>query len=138
MSDFRVVCDSCGTEFLLGSVGIKTTSMELDEGLCEVVFFCCPNASCRRIHLVAIEDTRWKELKQDLDKHLRFVHQRWGIAGAEEAARLNRMTERKHKRLSRHVEYLKRKYDGRFTLVTTENSTEELTLTTMGDMDGGK
>lgn len=124
MGDINIICDSCGKQFKLSSVGIKTSLMDLDEGACDVVFFNCP--SCKRVHLVSVQDARWTELKTDLDKQVKRQARMHGRENPQLAKVIAEMIEKKKARLSKHVDDLKRKYDGRFTLVTTENGTEDL------------
>lgn len=124
MGDINIICDSCGKQFKLSSVGIKTSLMDLDEGACDVVFFNCP--SCKRVHLVSVQDARWTELKTDLDKQVKRQARMHGRENQQLAKVIAEMIEKKKARLSKHVDNLKRKYDGRFTLVTTENGTEDL------------
>ena len=124
MGDINIICDSCGKQFKLSSVGIKTSLMYLDEGACDVVFFNCP--SCKRVHIVSVKDARWTELKTDLDKQVKRQARMHGRENQQLAKVIAEMIEKKKARLSKHVDNLKRKYDGRFTLVTTENGTEDL------------
>lgn len=124
MVEINIICDSCGKQFKLSSVGIKTSLMDLDEGACDVVFFNCP--SCKRVHLVSVQDARWTELKTDLDKQVKRQARMHGRDNPQLAKVIAEMIEKKKARLSKHVDNLKRKYDGRFTLVTTENGTEDL------------
>lgn len=124
MGDINIICDSCGKQFKLSSVGIKTSLIDLDEGACDVVFFNCP--SCKRVHLVSVQDARWTELKTDLDKQVKRQARMHGRENTQLAKVIAEMIEKKKARLSKHVDNLKRKYDGRFTLVTTENGTEDL------------
>lgn len=126
MSRFLSACDSCGARFLIDSVAIRVTELDLDEGQCEVAYFACP--SCRRVYLVFVKDARYMELKEDMDNHSRRMQKLRGRVSAEEANNLSVMFGRKRDRLSRHVDFLKKKYDGRFTLVETENGTEDLKL----------
>ena len=124
MGEINIICDSWGKQFQLSSVGIKTSLMDLDEGACDVVFFNCP--SCKRVHLVSVQDARWTELKTDLDKQVKRQARMHGRENPQLAKVIAEMIEKKKARLSKHVDNLKRKYDGRFTLVTTENGTEDL------------
>ena len=124
MGNINIICDSCEKQFKLSSVGIKTSLMDLDEGACDVVFFNCP--SCKRVHLVYVKDARWTELKTDLDKQVKRQARMHGRENTQLAKVIAEMIEKKKARLSKHVDNLKRKYDGRFTLVTTENGTEDL------------
>lgn len=124
MGDINIICDSCGKQFKLSSVGIKTSLIDLDEGACDVVFFNCP--SCKIVHLVSVQDARWTELKTDLDKQVKRQARMHGRENTQLAKVIAEMIEKKKARLSKHVDNLKRKYDGRFTLVTTENGTEDL------------
>ena len=126
MASLRLICDSCEKEFVLDSVGITSTSINLDEGLCEVDFFYCP--SCRRIHLVAVRDARWLELKEDLDNQSARLRRAIKRDAKDLMKTITRMVQVKKDRLGRHTDRLKKKYEGRFTLVTTENGTEDLEL----------
>lgn len=126
MASLRLICDSCEKEFDLDSVGIISTSINLDEGLCEVDFFYCP--SCRRIHLVAVRDARWLELKEDLDNQSARLRRAIKRDAKDLMKTITGMVQVKKDRLGRHTERLKKKYEGRFTLVTTENGTEDLEL----------
>lgn len=124
--ELRILCDACKAEFDLGPVGIASTSMTLDEGECEVDFFCCPR--CHRVHLVAVKDARWTELKEDLDKQSARLRRAISKGSKQLVIEVSPMVRRKKQRLANHTDRLKRKYDGRFTLVTTENGTEDLEL----------
>lgn len=131
MDKIRLSCDSCGIEYLLDSVGIKETYLNLDEGFCKVLWFNCPNKDCKRIYLVSVQDERWMELKSDLDKQIARQRKLHGKQAKELAKVIGDMIVKKKNRLGRYTDKLKQKYDGRFTLVTTENGTEELKLITM-------
>lgn len=100
--------------------------MELDEGPCDVVFFNCP--SCKRVHLVSVQDSRWMELKKDLDKQVKRQARMHGRENPQLAKTIGEMVKTKKDRLGKHTEKLKSKYSGRFTLVQTENGTEDLKL----------
>lgn len=126
MAELRLACDSCGTEYVLDPVGIKETSIVLDEGLCRVLWFSCPEPSCKRVYLVAVCDVKWTELKQDLDKQVKRQRRMHGRENPQLAKVIAEMVDKKKVRLLKHVDDLKRKYDGRFTLVTTENGTEDI------------
>lgn len=126
MRDIKIVCDNCGKQFTLSSVGIKTSSIDLDEGVCDVVFFNCP--SCKRVHLVSVQDARWTELKTDLDKQVKRQARMHGRENPQLAKLISELISTKKERLGRHTEKLKSKYDGRFTLVQTDSGTEELQL----------
>lgn len=128
MAELKLTCDSCGTEYTLDPVGIKETSIVLDEGLCRVIWFGCPEPSCKKVYLVAVCDAKWEELKQDLDKQIERQHRMHGRENPQLAKVIAEMIEKKKTRLSKHVDGLKQKYNGRFTLVTTENGTEDLQL----------
>lgn len=126
MGDINIICDSCGKQFKLSSVGIKTSLMDLDEGACDVVFFNCP--SCKRVHLVSVQDSRWTELKTDLDKQVKRQARMHGREDPQLAKLIGELISTKKERLGRYTEKLKLKYDGRFTLVQTDSGTEELQL----------
>lgn len=126
MDSVNLVCDGCGKQFKLSSVGIKTSRMDLNEGPCDVVFFNCP--SCKRVYLVSVQDARWTELKTDLDKQIKRQAKMYGRKSLQLAKLIGEMISTKKERLGKHVAKLKSKYDGRFTLVQTDNGTEELKL----------
>ena len=126
MAELKLACDSCGIEYVLDPVGIKETSIVLDEGFCRVLWFSCPEPSCKRVYLVAVCDVKWTELKQDLDKQVKRQRRMHGRENPQLAKVIAEMVDKKKVRLLKHVDDLKRKYDGRFTLVTTENGTEDI------------
>ena len=126
MGDINIICDNCGKQFKLSSVGIRTSRMELDEGPCDVVFFNCP--SCKRVYLVSVQDSRWMELKMDLDKQVKRQARMHGRENPQLAKTIGEMVKTKKDRLGKHTEKLRSKYSGRFTLVQTENGTEDLKL----------
>lgn len=126
MASLKLICDSCEKKFDLDSVGITSTNIDLDEGLCEVDFFYCP--SCRRVYLVAIRDARWLELKEDLDNQSMRLRRAIKRDDKDLSKTITGMVQVKKDRLGRYTERLKKKYEGRFTLVTTENGTEDLKL----------
>lgn len=126
MGDVNIVCSNCGKQFKLSSVGIKTSRMDLDEGQCDVVFFNCP--SCKVVYLVSVQDARWTELKTDLDKQIKRQAKMHGRNDLQLAKLIGELISAKKERLGKHVVKLKSKYNGRFTLVQTDNGTEELQL----------
>lgn len=126
MRDIKIVCDNCEKQFTLSSVGIKTSHMDLDEGPCDVVFFNCP--SCKVVYLVSVQDARWTELKIDLDKQIKRQAKMHGRNDLQMAKLIGELISTKKERLRKHVAKLKSKYDGHFTLVRTDDGTEELKL----------
>ena len=126
MRDIKVVCDNCGKQSTLSSVGIKTSHMDLDEGACDVVFFNCP--SCKAVHIVSVQDAEWVKLKADLDKQVERQAGMHGRRDIQSAKHVGELVLVKRERLGKHVEKLKQKYDGRFTLVRTESGIEDLKL----------
>lgn len=119
-------CDECGVQFQLDSVSIKTTSMNLNEGKCDVVYFVCP--SCKKVYLVSVNDSKYYDLKNDLEKQVMRLRKIRGSKNRELAKAIANMIEKKKDRLSHHVNKLKQKYKGRFTFVETDDTTEELKL----------
>ena len=126
MGDIDVVCDNCGKQFKLDSVGIKTSHMDLNEGPCDVVFFNCP--SCEKVYLVSVQDARWMELKTDLDKQIKRQAKMRGRKNPQLSKLIGELILVKKERLGKHIEKLKQKYDGRLTLIRTENGIEDLKL----------
>ena len=126
MGDVNVVCSNCGKQFKLSSVGIKTSRIDLDEGQCDVVFFNCP--SCKVVYLVSVQDARWTELKTDLDKQIKRQAKMYSRNDLQTAKLIGELISTKKERLGKHVAKLKSKYDGHFTLVRTDDGTEELKM----------
>ena len=126
MDNVNLVCDCCGKQFKLSSVGIKTSHMDLDEGPCDVVFFNCP--SCNVVYLVSVQDARWTELKTDLDKQIKRQAKMYSRNDLQMAKLIGELISTKKERLGKHVAKLKSKYDGHFTLVRTDDGTEELKM----------
>lgn len=126
MGDVNIVCSNCGKQFKLSSVGIKTSHMDLDEGQCDVVFFNCP--SCKVVYLVSVQDARWAELKTDLDKQIKRQAKMHSRNDLQMAKLIGELISTKKERLGKHVAKLKSKYDGHFTLVRTDDGTEELKM----------
>lgn len=126
MRDIKIVCDNCGKQFTLSSVGIKTSRMDLDEGACDVVFFNCP--SCKAVYVVSVKDAKWIKLKADLDKQVERQARMHGRKDIQFAKYIGELILVKKERLGKHTEKLKQKYDGRFTLVRTESGIEDLKL----------
>lgn len=126
MGDANIVCSNCGKQFKLSSVGIKTSHMDIDEGPCDVVFFNCP--SCKAVYLVSVQDARWTELKTDLDKQIKRQAKMYSRNDLQMAKLIGELISTKKERLGKHVAKLKSKYDGHFTLVRTDDGTEELKM----------
>lgn len=126
MGDVNIVCSNCGKQFKLSSVGIKTSHIDLDEGQCDVVFFNCP--SCNAVYLVSVQDARWMEFKTDLDKQIKRQAKMYSRNDLQMAKLIGELISTKKERLGKHVAKLKSKYDGHFTLVRTDDGTEELKM----------
>lgn len=124
----KATCDSCGMEFLVDSAAIRETTLDLDEGLSVVSWFACPNEECKKVYLVAVMDPRWVELKVDLESQVARVKKLYNKKQQKKAEAVGLLIDKKKDRISKHVEKLKKKYNGRFTLVSTENETEDIRM----------
>lgn len=117
----RTVCDICKKEF----------EVQIQEPLvkninCFVSCFWCPE--CKKIYAFAIKDEKYFELLQSLNE----IKQRLRKLKNKKVKNVNKINKLvdiyflKQNRLARHVENLKKKYNGTFTFATCENNSEEI------------
>ncbi len=122
--DIFVKCDECEHEFFLKAVGINEAIVELNNVSVNLVYFACPK--CNKIYCVSIQDKRYYELKEDLEKiKKRIRRNNNGSKNHEMAKMLNSMVLRKHERLREHVDKINKAFPGTFVFVASENNHEE-------------
>ena len=119
----KVKCDECGHEFLLDAVGIHEAKVELNNTPVVLVYFACPK--CEKIHRVSIQDARYYDLKDDLEKTKMRMRKNQRKNNEETARVLYNMVVKKHERLKAYVEKVNKTFTGTFTFEVSENNPEE-------------
>ena len=79
----RVKCDECEHEFILEAVGIHEAIVQLNGVPVTLVYFACPK--CNKIYRVSIQDKRYYELKEDLEKTKKRIRRNHGSNNDEMA-----------------------------------------------------
>ena len=118
-----IECDKCKHEFNLNAVNIQKTKIELNNTIVDLVYFTCPK--CNTIYRVSIQDARYYDLQEDLDKATKRIRRNRGKNNEEFARMLGKMVDAKLERLQRHVKLVNSMFPGTFTFVTSENNNEE-------------
>lgn len=119
----KVKCDQCRYEHDLNAVDIQKTKIELNNTIVDLVYFTCPK--CDKIYRVSIQDARYYDLKEDLEKAKKRIRRKHGSNNEETARVLDKMVRIKLERLRRHVEIVDNMFPGTFTFVTSENNPED-------------
>lgn len=122
----KTKCDECEHEFLLNSADIKEQIVELNKTPVMLVYFTCPK--CNKIYRVSIQDKRYYELKEDLEKTKKRIRRNHGSNNVEMARMLNSMVVKKHERLAAYVKKVNETFNGTFTFVASENNQEEKSI----------
>lgn len=118
-----VRCDECKYEFFLKAVEIKEAIVELNGVPVTLVYFTCPK--CNKIYRISIQDRRYYELKEDLERTIKRIRRNYGSNNDEMARVLNSMCEKKHNRLKAYVDKVNQMFSGTFTFVASENNHKE-------------
>ena len=118
-----IYCDDCKHEFSMNAVNIKEDIVQLNGVSVALVYFTCPK--CNKIYRISIQDKRYYELKEDLEKTKKRMRKNHGSNNDEMARMLNSMVVKKHERLKAHVNKVNKMFPGTFTFVTSENNQEE-------------
>lgn len=121
-----IVCDECKHEFFLDAVGIHEAIVELNGVPVTLVYFACPK--CNKIYRISIQDRRYYELVEDLEKTKKRIRKNHGSNNQEMAKMLNSMVLRKKQRLKEHVDKVNKMFPGTFTFVASENNHKEQTI----------
>ena len=111
-----VKCDECENEFFLEAVGIKEDIVELNGIPVTLVYFVCPK--CNKIYRVSIQDKRYYEMKEDLEKTKKRIRRNNGNRNMGMADTLHSMVVKKHERLATYVNKVNKAFPGTFVFVT--------------------
>ena len=121
-----IVCDECKHEFYLDAVGIHEAIVELNGVPVTLVYFACPK--CNKIYRISIQDRRYYELVEDLEKTKKRIRRNHGSNNQEMARMLNSMVFKKKQRLEEYVDKVNKMFPGTFTFVASENNHKEQTI----------
>lgn len=121
-----IVCDKCKHEFYLNAVGIHEAIVELNGVPVTLVYFACPK--CNKIYRISIQDRRYYELVEDLEKTKKRIRRNYGSNNQEMARLLNSMMFKKKQRLKEYVDRVNKMFPGTFTFVASENNHKEQTI----------
>lgn len=122
----RVKCDECEYEFILEAVGIHEAIVELNGVPVTLVYFVCPK--CNKIYRLSIQDRRYYELVEDLEKTKKRIRRNHGSNNQEMARMLNSMVFKKKQRLEEYVDKVNKMFPRTFTFVASENNYKEQTI----------
>ena len=121
-----IKCDKCEHEFFLKAVGINEAIVELNGVPVTLVYFACPK--CNKIYRVSIQDKRYYELKEDLDKTKKRIRRLDGSKNFEMTKTLNSMVIKKHERLKAYAEAVHKAFPGEFVFVSSESNPKEKSI----------
>lgn len=121
-----VKCDECKHEFILEAVGIHEAIVELNGVPVTLVYFACPK--CNKIYRVSIQDKRYYEMKEDIEKTKKRIRRNYGSNNDEMARMLNSMVVKKLNRLKTYVDKVNEMFPGTFVFVASENNHEEKSI----------
>ena len=121
-----IVCDECKHEFYLDAVGIHEAIVELNGVPVTLVYFACPK--CNKIYRISIQDKRYYELVEDLEKTKKRIRRNLGSNNQEMARMLNSMVFKKKQRLAEYVDKVNKMFPGTFTFVASESNRKEQTI----------
>lgn len=122
-----VICDECKNEFFLNlSVNIEQAEVKVNDQQLTLIYFTCPK--CNKLYRVSLADTRYFELREDLEKTKKRIRRNHGSNNEEMARMLNQMVNMKLERLRSHADKLNKKFPGTFTLVVSENNHKEKSI----------
>ena len=120
-----IVCDKCGTKFLVKSVNINECSVEIGSEMLLLKYFTCPK--CNEIYRVLfVNEQEYKMLVNDLMLAEKRIHKQEGNGNVYLFDQLQKMALRKKVRLQNYVKGMNKRYQGTFTFVTSENNDEEI------------
>lgn len=127
MNEEKVIqCDKCEYEFPLNAVKIYEANVDVDGRQMLLVYFACPK--CNQIYRIALKDSRYIELQQDLEKTKKRIRKNHGSQNVEFARTLDGMVRMKVQRLRNYAKQLNGKFPGTFAFVVSENNHEEQTI----------
>lgn len=126
MNDIHIKCDECEYEFFLNNLNIENAEVKINDQQLTLIYFTCPK--CNKIYRVSLCDTRYFELREDLEKTKKRIRRNHGSNNDEMARMLNNMVNKKLERLRNHTDKLNKKFPGTFTFVVSENNHEDKTI----------
>ena len=118
-----IICDECKEEFSSNAIEIKEANIVLQNTNVILVYFTCPK--CDKIYRVSIQDARYYDLVEDLERTKKKIRKNHGSRNEELAKVLNNMVNKKAKRLEDHVKLVNMMFPGTFTFVASENNPKE-------------
>ena len=121
-----IVCDECKHEFYLDAVGIHEAIVELNGVPVTLVYFACPK--CNKIYRISIQDKRYYDLVEDLEKAKKRIQRNHGSNNQEMARVLNYMVFKKKQRLEEYLDKVNKMFPGTFTFAASENNHKEQTI----------
>lgn len=116
-----VKCDECEHEFFLKAVDINEAIVELNSVPVTLVYFTCPK--CNKIYRVSIQDKRYYEMKEDLEKAIKRARNNRG--NNEMARVLYSAVTKKHERLKTYVDKVHKTFSGTFVFISSESNPKE-------------
>lgn len=122
----NINCNECKHEFSMNAVKIEEAIVQLNGVPVTLVYFTCPK--CNKIYRISIQDKRYYELKEDLEKAKKRMRRNHGSNNDEMARMLHSMVVKKHERLKAYVDKVNKMFPGTFTFVASENNQEEKTI----------
>lgn len=126
-AEMLVKCDSCGFEHeLSGPDDIRTQPFEFREKKYVIDFLLCP--SCKHVDIVCIKDAKYFRLAKELEKARKRIAKMHKIgANSQNYAHAVRSAFKKQERLGKHVDGLKAKFHGVFTVEDAKLSDGSIT-----------
>jgi ribosomal protein S8 len=124
--EILIKCDQCEHEFFLKAAEIKEAIVDLNGVSVNLVYFACPK--CNKIYRISIQDKRYYELKDDLEKTKKKIRRNNGSYDMEMAKTLHSMVVRKHERLKAHIDAVNKTFPGTFIFVASENNHKEKSI----------
>ena len=121
-----IVCDECKHEFYLDAVKIHEAIVELNGVPVTLVYFTCPK--CNKIYRISIQDKRYYELAEDLEKTKKRLQRSRSSKNQELARMLSSMVFKKNQRLKEYIDKVNKMFPGTFTFVASENNHKEQTI----------
>lgn len=122
----RLVCDVCKHEFSLKTVNIQNAEVKINDQLLILIYFTCPK--CNKIYRVLLADTRYFELKEDLERTKKRIRRNHGSNNEDTARVLSQMISKKLERLKNHTDKLNKMFPGTFTFMVSENNHKEKSI----------
>lgn len=117
-----VRCDKCGAGFSVSAVGIATRKVK-NEDLHVDCFIC---SECNTVYVIFIKDEETMQLQADLRELEKRIKKLRGSKKFELSKRVNDTYLKKQQRLKMHQDALKRRFNGTFTTVTSEENTVDI------------